>query len=281
MTTAQLKKIFTTATATTLSDLAKAFNNNFKKFDMNRCLRKAHFFAQVRKEVGPDGKPKRESMNYPPARLKSKFGYFARHPKEANLYGRTNKHRAQQKAIANRAYGNRIGNGNVASGDGWKYRGGGFIQLTGRANWKSVQKEIDKRYPKSGVDIKKDPDSTEKPKAGMLSGMGFWSSKGLNQKADEGAQKRHVNAVSRIVNPGEKPKKGHENAKSNGWVRRWKHFKTTKKVFKVASCTRRRNSKGKCVTAAAGPAAKGKGKAGGKSEAAGAGKTSGKNKAKK
>ena len=249
ITTAQLKKVFTSAKSSVLSEMAKAFNDAYKKFDLNRCLRKAHFFAQVREEIGANAKVKPENLNYSAKKLKTgkPFSYFRRHKKEANLYGRSKAHRANQKAIANRAYANRVGNGNIASGDGWRYRGNGYIQLTFRKNWKNVQKEIDKRYPGSGVDIIKRPKSIEKPKGGMVSAMAYWSSHGLNQKADEGSQARHVNAITRVI-----------NSKTHSYANRRKHFQKTKKAFKVASCKRRRNSKGKCVAAGAGPAAKGK-----------------------
>ena len=78
-----------------------------------------------------------ENLNYSPEGLKSTFSYYRRNPKLAEKHGRTAAHRADQEAIANTAYAdvNRSPNtrlGNTEPGDGWRFRGGGSIQATGR-----------------------------------------------------------------------------------------------------------------------------------------------------
>jgi len=229
VTTAQLKEIFPSATDDKISDMESAFNDAYLKFDINTCLRKAHFFAQVKEEVGDAIQSKAENMNYSPEGLKNTFSYFRRNPAEAELYGRVKGvHAADQEAIANRAYANRNGNGDIASGDGWKYRGKGYIQLTGKGNYQSVQDEIDKRYPGSGVDIIANEDDILTTKGAMISAMGFWTSNNLNLKADQGDKDEHVNAITAVV-----------NKSTDSYADRREHFKQTKKTFKVDECQAR------------------------------------------
>lgn len=83
----------------------------------------------------------------------------------------------QPERIANRAYANRIGNGNEASGDGWRFHGRGFIQLTGRANYKAFSLAI-------GEDMVSHPEKVAEPKYAALSAAWFWSTHGLNAIAD-------------------------------------------------------------------------------------------------
>lgn len=226
ITSAQLKTIFPGATDAKRDAVMAAFNDAFEKFAINTCHRKAHFFAQIREEVGGAITTLAENMNYAAAALKGLFGYFKKHPADALLYGRTPKHRADQEAIGNRAYANRLGNGDIASGDGWRYRGKGYIQLTGKSNYQSVQTEIDAKYPGSGIDIIKNGDDILTVKGGMISAMAFWSMNGLNAKADKGATDAHVNAVTATV-----------NFHTKSYAERRTHFGVTKVVFKVAECT--------------------------------------------
>ncbi|HCE08613.1 MAG TPA: glycoside hydrolase family 19 [Oxalobacteraceae bacterium] len=81
--------------------------------------------------------------------------------------------------IANRAYANRDGNGDEASGDGYKFRGRGPFQITGRANYKACGDAI-------GHDLISNPDLLTTPEVGALSAAWFWSSHGLNKIADVG-----------------------------------------------------------------------------------------------
>jgi len=80
-------------------------------------------------------------------------------------------------ALANRVYANRIGNGDEASGDGWRYRGRGLVQLTGRANYAALSRAL-------GVDFIAQPDLVASSKYAAASAGYFWMSKGLNELAD-------------------------------------------------------------------------------------------------
>lgn len=90
----------------------------------------AYILATAYHESGGKMQPVSENLNYSAAGLRGTFPkYFSQ--AEAKAYAR------QPQRIANRAYANRIGNGNEASGDGWRYRGRGLVQITGRANYRT------------------------------------------------------------------------------------------------------------------------------------------------
>ena len=89
-----------------------------------------HFFAQISHETA-GFKYFTENLNYSATGLRNTFSKYFPTNSLANLYAR------QPEKIANRVYANRMGNGDENSGDGWKYRGRGAIQLTGKANYKS------------------------------------------------------------------------------------------------------------------------------------------------
>ena len=76
------------------------------------------------------------------------------------------------EALANKVYANRMGNGDTASGEGWKYRGRGLIQLTGKDNYAALTRALN-------VDFVKDPDLVATPQYAALSAAWFWKSHGL------------------------------------------------------------------------------------------------------
>ena len=97
----------------------------------------------------------------------------------------------QPKRIANRAYADRMGNGDEASGDGWKYRGRGLIQLTGADNYADFSLSADN-------EALSDPDSVAEPELAALSAGWFWSRNGLNALADA----RDIVGMTRRINGG-------------------------------------------------------------------------------
>lgn len=226
ITTEQLKQIFGSASDEAIEGMKDAFNAAFKKFSIDTCLRKSHFFAQILQEVGASIQTKAESLNYKDTALKDHFRYFRNNPAEATLYGRNADHPADQQAIANRAYANRNGNGDIASGDGWLYRGKGYIQLTGKGNYQAVQTEIDAKYPGSGVDIVANEGDILTVKGAMISAMGFWSMNNINGAADGGEADDDVDAVTAIV-----------NKHTDTYAKRRTNFGVTKVAFKLAECT--------------------------------------------
>ena len=97
-------------------------------------IRAAHFFGQISHETA-GFKAFSENLNYSAAALKGTFGkYFPGNL--ADLYAR------QPEKIANHVYCNRMGNGDEASGDGWKFRGRGALQTTGRVNYMALAKHL-------------------------------------------------------------------------------------------------------------------------------------------
>lgn len=157
------------------------------KFGINTPLRLAHFLAQCGHESA-GFKATQENLNYGAKGLISIFKkYF---PTEAEAL----KYERKPEMIANKVYASRMSNGAEASGDGWKFRGRGYIQLTGRANYTAFGKAI-------GEDIPATPDlvATKYP---LLSAAWFWSTNGLNGLADKGASDVDVTAITKRVNGG-------------------------------------------------------------------------------
>lgn len=170
-----------------------------QKFAVNTPLRLAHFLAQCGHESG-GFRLTQENLNYS---AKGLMGIFKKYfPTEAlaNAYAR------KPEKIANRVYGGRMGNGLEASGEGYKFRGRGYIQLTGKQNYTA----FDASVPESIVD---NPDLVA-TKYSLASAAWFWSKNGLNAIADQGATTEVVTKVTKRVNGG-----------TIGLADRIKHFK--------------------------------------------------------
>ncbi|MGF6644020.1 glycoside hydrolase family 19 protein [Paraburkholderia sp. GAS82] len=200
-----VQHIFPTATVATLQVVIDELNTNIELFKLDTSLRREHFFAQVRREAGPslavhDG----ESLNYPPSRLIQKFSYFQQHPNEAEQYGRTSAHSADQEAIANRAYGGR--NGNVQNGDGWNYRGRGLIQITGRAQYgkfSAWHRQNSHGWPnEANLDFLDDFQLVGQIKYATRSAAAYWVDNQMYQIADEGTSSNVVDNITKVINPG-------------------------------------------------------------------------------
>lgn len=97
----------------------------------------------------------------------------------------------RQEDIANLTYAGRLGNGSAGSGDGWRYRGRGLIQITGRANYAQSGAEL-------GLDLINKPEQLEQPYLAAMSAAEWWHRHGCNQIADTG----DMAAVTRRVNVG-------------------------------------------------------------------------------
>ena len=156
-------------------------------FKIDTALRLSHFLAQCGHEsVG--FKAIQENLNYG---AKGLLGIFKKYfPTEAKAL----QYERKPEKIANLVYGSRMGNGDEASGDGYKFRGRGYIQLTGKNNYVAFGKAINE-------DIAANPDlvATKYP---LLSAAWFWSSNSLNALADKGADDASVTAITKRVNGG-------------------------------------------------------------------------------
>lgn len=171
----------------------------------------AHFLGQIREEVGR-GFVVKENLNYSCKALPALFSYYRRNPDKAKQHGRCNGHQADWTAIANHAYANRNGNGNIASGEGWKYKGRGSKQLTGRTNYQNFQDYMDQHFPDLTKDFMDDPDLLEQPGYALLSGAIFWKQNKLYRAAESGLNKTASNDVTRII-----------NRHTDSYTKRWKH----------------------------------------------------------
>jgi len=194
-----LQRVFK-ADPTLLHNIEEVIAYYAEAFEIDTELRQMHFFAQLREEVGVEFKLSRaENLNYRCSALVKLFSWFKKRPKKALVFGRCSGHKADQEAIANRIYANRLGNGDVASGDGWRTRGRGAIQLTGKSNYRRMSKVIKER---TGIqlDFYSHPELLLTPAGAILSAMAFWYDNKLFIKADQGRSDSAINAVTRKVN---------------------------------------------------------------------------------
>jgi putative chitinase len=160
--------------------------NVIKKFAINTPLRLAHFLAQCEHESNHWNSVS-ENLNYSAERLKIIFAkYFPGTIHE--LYAKN------PEKIASRVYASRMGNGDEASKEGWRFRGRGYIQLTGKVNYQAFNMVVED-------DLLINPELVE-TKYPLLSAAWFFEKNGLNEIADKGADNATVFAVTKIVNGG-------------------------------------------------------------------------------
>ena len=202
-----LQILFNASDSKVLDEVANVINSLGSHFGINTNLRLAHFLAQVREEIGPKFEPRIESLNYSESSVLKTFKQIT--PEQAEQYARDEDTPvADQVAIANIVYANRMGNGNADSDsdgdmdkddDGFKYRGRGTLQITGKYNYTEVQKRIDKYYPNSGVNIITGS-NVDTQLGSILIGMGFWIWKDLYRLADKGSTKQVVDSITQVIN---------------------------------------------------------------------------------
>jgi putative chitinase len=151
-------------------------------------VRAAHFFAQCAHESG-NWKATSENLNYGAKGLRGIFGKYFPTDALARAYER------KPEKIANRVYANRMGNGPESSGDGWKFRGRGFLQLTGHDNYEALSKYINR------PDIMDNPDLV----AGELaieSALWFFDRNKLWSICDQGTGDAAILALTKRINGG-------------------------------------------------------------------------------
>ena len=157
------------------------------KFELNTPLRLSHFLAQAGHESG-GFKAVTENLNYGAKGLRGVFGKYFTTDAKALEYQR------KPEKIANLVYGNRMGNGNEKSKEGYKYRGRGYIQLTGKENYIAFGKAINE-------DMVNEPDkvATHYP---LLSAAWFFTKNGLHKMSDKGSTNQIVTLITKRVNGG-------------------------------------------------------------------------------
>ncbi len=170
-----------------------------QKFQIDSALRLAHFLAQCGHESGGFRLTK-ENLNYSAKGLNGIFKKYFPTLESALPYER------KPEKIANKVYGGRMGNGPESSGDGAKFCGRGYIQLTGKDNYTAFGKSI-------GEDVCANPQVVAE-KYALLSAAWFFSKNGLHKMADGGATDAVVTSITKRVNGG-----------TIGLADRIKHFK--------------------------------------------------------
>jgi putative chitinase len=170
------------------ADVFPSLTEAMKKFQINTALRVSHFVSQCMHESG-NFKFVSENLNYSAQGLRGTFPKYFPDDATANAYAR------QPEKIANKVYASRMGNGDFISGDGWGFRGRGYLQCTGRNTYIALSTSI-------GEDLTKNPDLLATPKYASLSACWFFSKNGLNAVADKGATDDVVKQITKIINGG-------------------------------------------------------------------------------
>lgn len=193
----QLKKILLANKNTV--ELADSLNRVFKKYEINTVNRIAGFLAQCGHESNGFTVLK-ENLNYGAAGLAVTFKKYFPDMKVAVLYER------KPEKIANKVYASRMGNGPESSGDGWKYRGRGAIQMTGKNTYSEFAATINKTLDET-------IEYVETLDGAIESACWFWQKNGLNAICD----KDDIVAMTKRINGGtiglEHRTSSYENAK--------------------------------------------------------------------
>ena len=197
-----------------IDEVAGIIDKYRMKFGLNTDMRLAQFLAQVREEVGPEFKVIRESLNYKEETV-LKMWPNRISVDQAEKYARDeDTPKANQEAIANLAYANRLGNGAADSDgdgdmdkedDGWKYRGAGCLQITGKYNFAEVQKRCLKY---AGKEV--DPDTME---GFILFGMAYWMWRDIYVQADTGNPDKVTAVINKYTNSYDSRRKHFESIK--------------------------------------------------------------------
>jgi putative chitinase len=174
-------------------ELLPLLSEAMEKFQINTPLRIAHFLSQAMHESG-NFKRLEEGLNYGAEGLLNNFKkYFI--DKTNKPLADVNAYARKPQMIASHVYANRMGNGDEASQEGWKFRGRGFMQITGKGLYTEFGKSI-------GEDLVANPDIVVTPKYAALSAAWFFGSKGCIQIADKGPTPDVVKQVTFRINGG-------------------------------------------------------------------------------
>ncbi|PRB00105.1 hypothetical protein CQ046_19835, partial [Chryseobacterium sp. MYb7] len=255
ITVEQLQKIYSEVKdKMLLEDLAKSLNKYKKVFKLDTCARKAHFFAQSIQEAGTNlkGALHGESLDYAAIDLPIQFKAFRKRnangeavdkygnptkdekktvPNDlAYKYGRSaeNRYIANEKKIAEIAYGSRLGNKSVE--DTWNYRGRGLLQITGRGTYAKIQQKINDLASDSKVQIAEGQDKDYTPNEAAVTGMVDWYKDNMYLEADKTGTLEDNDVVDLIINI--------INQDTNSRKQRKDNYKKTKIIFEIDKCSK-------------------------------------------
>ena len=162
----------------------RALTENIYFFEIDNEKRIAAFLAQTSHE-SMNYTRVIENLNYRWTSLRRVFPKYFPNDSLAKKYAH------DQRAIANRVYANRMGNGPESSGDGWRYRGRGLIQLTGKYNYKKFGDSL-------GISLSEVPDFLETFDGAVISACWYWENKDLNYYADND----DIKSITKLINGG-------------------------------------------------------------------------------
>lgn len=271
VTVAQLRELFPDVKEDTLKTVADTYTKYMKELQMDTCWNKAHFFAQAAIETGFKLHIKKgENMDYESEeRLHNVFlsrffeGEWVKDKSsgkkkfvplvDSNAEFHDEKNRVfkskelSQKAkqlinskpkdqnIANFVYANINGNKNEASGDGWRFRGSGLIQLTGRGNFKMVNDKIEKLWGQSILTDSGADQVRENPELAVLTAMGYFAAKGINRIANGASSDQQIKEVCLKVGDDVDIKINNRKTKNHEEKKRFFKDKSSK-TFKTNEC---------------------------------------------
>jgi putative chitinase len=179
----QLQSFFEDTKENIIDSFVDPLNKAMEHFEINTTNRIAMFIAQVGHESAGLTATK-ENLNYKAATLSKVFPKYFR---DKN----TEEYEHNPEKIANLVYSNRMGNGDEDSGDGYKYRGRGLIQLTGHDNYKHFADNM-------GISLDEAVSYLETEEGAAMSAAWFWNSRHLNEVADNG----NVIKATKLINGG-------------------------------------------------------------------------------
>ena len=279
VTVAQLRELFPDVKEDTLKTVADTYTKYMKELQMDTCWNKAHFFAQAAIETGFKLHIKKgENMDsyteerlyevfpsrfFKMERVKDKSGNNKFVPiidPKAEFHDEKNRvfksKELSQKAkqlinskpkdqnIANFVYANINGNKNEASGDGWRFRGSGLIQLTGRGNFKMVNDKIEKLWGQSILTDSGADQVRENRELAVLTAMGYFAAKGINRIANGASSDQQIKEVCLKVGDDVDIKINNRKTKNHEEKKRFFKDKSSK-TFKTNECLWGKGGNGK------------------------------------
>jgi len=208
----QIRQAVSSVDDAALNSFVASFNMWAVHFGIDTPKRVAHYLAQIMTESGAL-KYTVENMNY------SREGLLSTFPKYFTV-SNVGPYVRNPEKIGNRVYANRMGNGSEGSGDGYRYRGRGYLQITGREQYVAFSK-----CDCCTEDVVRYPDKVASYFLNQVSALWYWKKSGLNELADKdnGSNGEEiVRQITRKVNGG-----------TNGLAQRKEYYRKFKKVFKI------------------------------------------------
>lgn len=278
VTVAQLRELFPDVEEKRLKTVADTYTKYMKELQMDTCWNKAHFFAQVAIETGFKLHIKKgENMNYkseedlykkfpsrffkgkwvkdksgekwvsdkdPKAEFRDKENHVFKSKELSLKASELIKSTPRDQNIANFVYGNRYGNGNEASGDGWRFRGSGLIQLTFKDNFKMVNNKIEKLWGKSILTDSGAEEVRKELELAVLTSMGYFAAREANRKANGASSDQQIKEVCLKVGNDVDIKINNRKTKNHEEKKRFFKDKSSK-TFKTNECLWRKGGNGK------------------------------------